>query len=230
MMLMPCLQPIIVKARVIGDWSFVAMANIDGLHATDVRKDLFDMQIVTDGLPPGTSTFLKHFITTDAYAEMKGEYEFLMKYRQQFACLRYPPVFVTADSVVVCSGHILLVQRKANPGRNLFAIPGGFVEQNETLKEAAIRELIEETKLKIPIKVLNGSIAKSKIYDAPLRSQRMRTITNAFLVVLESGELPKVKGGSDAQKAFWMPLNEVNDNRDKFFDDHFHIIEDLIGI
>jgi bifunctional NMN adenylyltransferase/nudix hydrolase len=91
--------------------------------------------------------------------------------------------------------------------------------------DGAIRELKEETKIKVPVPVLKGSIKESKTFDAPNRSTRGRTITQAFYIDLGFDEkLPKVKGSDDAEKAFWVPLNEVVAQRDKFFEDHFHII------
>lgn len=53
--------------------------------------------------------------------------------------------FVTVDSIVLKSGHVLLVRRKSAPGKNLFAFPGGYLQQNESLVDCAIRELREET-------------------------------------------------------------------------------------
>ena len=135
---------------------------------------------------------------------------------------------MTVDAVVVQSGHILLVKRGDMPGKGQLALPGGFLNQNETMLDGAIRELKEETKIKVPVPVLKGSIKESKTFDAPNRSSRGRTITQAFFIDLGVGELPKVKGADDAEKAFWVPFNEVK--QEKMFEDHFHIIDNFINI
>ena len=154
---------------------------------------------------------------------------FINKYKSAWAAAPYAPTFVTCDAVVVQSGHILLVERKANPGKGLWALPGGFVNQDERLVDAALRELREETKLKVPAPVLKGSIKQQKVYDEPSRSERGRTITHAFHMELAAdAKLPKVKGADDAKCAFWLPLNELSSKR--MFEDHYFIIQDILGL
>ena len=90
-----------------------------------------------------------------------------------------------------------------------------------------IRELREETGIKVPAPVLVGNIKDTKVFDAIDRSARGRTITHAFKIVLPDGPLPKVKGMDDAEKAQWIPIAEVKS--DMTFDDHFDIIQWAIG-
>lgn len=159
------------------------------------------------------------------------EYEFIKKYKKQWEVAPYPPTFVTVDAVVTQSGHVLLVKRKDQPGKGLYALPGGYLNQTETLQEGMIRELYEETRIDVPKPVLVGSIASQHTYDDPNRSLRGRVITEAFHIKLKDlPTLPKVKGSDDAEKAFWMPLGEVKISRDKFFEDHYSILEHMIGI
>ena len=106
---------------------------------------------------------------------------------------------------------------------------GGFVDQQETLIEACIRELREETRLKVPEPVLYGSLKSQRVFDDPYRSARGRTITHAFMFELKpDAGLPKVKGGDDAKSAFWLPLAEVQP--ELLFEDHFHIIRAMTGM
>jgi len=146
-------------------------------------------------------------------------------------CPKYPPVFYTADAVVVQAGHILLVKRGGFPGQGLWALPGGFVNETEDSRVAAIRELREETRLAVPQPVLNGSITESREFSDPYRSQRGRTVTMAYKFELSDnngGGLPKVKGADDAVKAVWVPISELR--RDKMFEDHYDIIECMVGL
>ncbi|MBN6741873.1 NUDIX domain-containing protein, partial [Acidithiobacillus sp. MC6.1] len=158
------------------------------------------------------------------------EYAFLKNYHQQFASYPYPPVFVTVDAVVIHSGHILLVERKAEPGKGLLALPGGFLDQRERIEDGMLRELKEETNIKVPVPVLRGSIRASRVFDTPERSQRGRTITHAFHIEFPSGELPRIKGGDDAVKAIWLPLSAFYALDGAMYEDHWHIAAGFIGL
>jgi bifunctional NMN adenylyltransferase/nudix hydrolase len=124
---------------------------------------------------------------------------------------------------------VLLVRRRAEPGKGLWAFPGGFVDKNENLQSAVIRELHEETRLKLPAPVLRGSIKSREVFDHPERSLRGRTITHAYYFEFPSGELPPVKGGDDAEHAQWIPISEAMEMEEQFFEDHFHILEHFLG-
>lgn len=204
------------------------------LSSTLIREYLFQHinnynDVLKDFVSPSTiETFnsnQKNLIT------LKEEYDFIKKYKTQWETSPYPVTFVTVDALVAQSGHILLVKRRAAPGKGLLALPGGFLGQNETLLEATLRELKEETKLSVPIPVMMGSIKNQKTFDNPHRSDRGRTITQTtYFHLTDQNELPKVKGSDDAEKAFWMPFSDVVMNRDQFFEDHFSIIENMVGI
>ena len=139
----------------------------------------------------------------------------------------YAPTFLTCDAVVVQSGHVLLVKRGANPGKGLWALPGGFVNQNERIQDACMRELREETRLKVPLPVLHGSVKNKEVFDHPDRSLRGRTVTQAFYIELPPGKLPQVKGGDDAASAKWVPLAFVRE--EEMYEDHYHILTHFLG-
>lgn len=217
-------------------WTSIEVSNIDDLNATDIRDVFFgasdDVQFhltVGSKLPTGIHNWLHAFMLRPEYEQLVNEYAFIKKYKQAWNVAPYAPTFVTVDTVVVQSGHVLLIRRRAEPGKKLFAIPGGFVNQKERLIDAAIRELREETKLKVPDPVLRGSIKGTFIADDPGRSLRGRTITHAFFIELPPGELPKVKGSDDADKAKWVPLNVFSKMEDQMFEDHYHIINHFLG-
>jgi bifunctional NMN adenylyltransferase/nudix hydrolase len=113
------------------------------------------------------------------------------------------------------------------PGKGLFAIPGGFINPGETLENAMIRELREETRIKIPEPVLRGSIIASEVFDDPNRSRRGRTITHAYLIHLKNEKkLPHIKGSDDADKAIWVPIDALDSST--LFEDHYRIIKKMI--
>lgn len=218
-------------------WHNISVENYQSVSATPFRDLFFSTNYENvlkewqqkEFLPQSVANWLRNFAELNpAYQQVCEEIGFIKKYKQAWRNAPYPPIFVTVDAVVVQSGHVLLVQRKANPGKGLWALPGGFVNQDEKLQDACLRELREETKLKVPVPVLKGSIKKQGVYDDPYRSARGRTITHAFYIELEpQAELPKVKGGDDAKLAQWIPLAELNSQT--LFEDHYFIIEDLLG-
>jgi bifunctional NMN adenylyltransferase/nudix hydrolase len=228
--------------RMFPQWDLVEAPNHEQRNATDIRKLLFESaalpddakgqwMLVESAVPAGVLSFLRAFANGEAFAQLVREHSFIQTYKAQFASLPYPPIFVTVDAIVVHSGHILLVKRGAEPGKGLWALPGGFVNQNETLLDACLRELREETRLKLPVPVLKGSIKGQRVFDKPDRSARGRTITHGFYFDFASGELPLVKGGDDAAKARWVPLAEFFDDcESRMFEDHFGIVCSFLGV
>lgn len=214
-------------------WDRVEVDLIEPLNATDIRDIYFRKDVNTKFLsgvvPASTLVFLENFRNTHDFEQIIREREFVANYKRQYEGLPYPPIFVTSDAVVVCSGHVLMIKRRAEPGKNLMALPGGYVnaKTDKSVEDAAIRELREETMIKVPVPVLRGSIVYGKVYDAIDRSQRGRVITHAFLIQLPDGQLPKVKGSDDAIKAKWIPFAEIKS--EETFEDHYEIIRDLVG-
>lgn len=210
-------------------WQAVDVDAYADLNATELRQQFFLHGHLQEACPQPVNEFLQSFQATETYQYIADEWAFIRAYQQGWEQAPYPPTFVTVDAVVVQSGHVLLVERKARPGKGLFALPGGFVNQYERLQDAVIRELREETRIKVPAPVLAGSISKEQVFDDPHRSSRGRTITHAYLMELkpDAGGLPKVKGGDDAAHAFWMPLGDLDP--EQMFEDHFHIINAMLG-
>lgn len=217
-------------------WEYHGLPLMEILSATDIRdlyfQEGFNQGFIAGVVPRSTLQFLNKFRFTQEYTDIIESREFHKKYRKPYENLPYPPVFLTTDAVVTQAGHVLLVRRRALPGRGLWALPGGFfdAEGDRDVTSAMLRELKEETKIDLPIKILKGSIKEQKIFDAKERSARGRTVTVAFHVSLTDGEwnLPKVKGSDDAEKARWFPLNEVK--REIMFEDHFDIISHFVKL
>lgn len=210
------------------------------IDATTIREAflsrVWNETIYEDALPPYVADSIERILHTpgkdkwmEPFHNLFEDYDMVKDYKKQWENAPYPPTFVTVDSVVVSSGHILLVERKASPGKGLIALPGGFLNQKETLLTASIRELREETKLKVPEDVIRGSLRSQHTFDAPNRSSRGRTITTAFYFDLgNQKKLPKVRGADDAKSAFWVPLNDIETT--KVFEDHAGIISHFTGI
>ncbi|XAQ44837.1 bifunctional nicotinamide-nucleotide adenylyltransferase/Nudix hydroxylase [Ralstonia solanacearum] len=218
--------------RMFPQWPLVAVDASEDVSSTEIREQYFaerSNSFVSWAVPAPVFAWLEAFRNQPAFAQLKAEAEFIATYRKAWSAAPYPVTFVTVDAVVVHSGHLLLVRRRSEPGRGLWALPGGFVGQDERLETACIRELREETGLKLPEPVLRGSVKDRQVFDHPQRSLRGRTITHAFLFHFPVGELPRVKGGDDADKARWVPLNDFARMRDVMFEDHFDIAYHFLG-
>ena len=135
-------------------------------------------------------------------------------------CYDYPRPAVTADIAVLRLDkvpEILLIQRLEPPFRMLWALPGGFMEMEETLEETARRELMEETGIKA------GELIRFDSYDKPGRDPRGRTITQVFVMIWKT-DMGTPKAGSDAAKLKWFGLNELPE----LAFDHQEIVGDVI--
>jgi bifunctional NMN adenylyltransferase/nudix hydrolase len=215
-------------------WELFNSAHVSGISTSDLREHWFASDTERDllieaAVPESIFAMLRGFREGPHFEQLVREHEFIKAYRQGWAAAPYEPSFVTVDAVLVHSGHVLLIRRRAEPGKGLWAFPGGFVDPHETLKTAVIRELREETRLKLPAPVLLGSIRGHEVFDHPQRSLRGRTFTHAFFFDFPAGELPPVKGCDDAEHAQWLPISEAMEMEEQFFEDHFHILEHFIG-
>jgi 8-oxo-dGTP diphosphatase len=118
----------------------------------------------------------------------------------------YPRPMVTVDAVVLrkngSSTEVLLIKRGRYPYEGMWALPGGFVDMEETLEEAIVRELEEETGLK------NVELRQLHAYSEIHRDPRGRNISITFYgsTDLQNSE---VFGGDDAADARWFPVDQM---------------------
>jgi bifunctional NMN adenylyltransferase/nudix hydrolase len=210
------------------------------LSATKVREWVFNQSCdhitiranfdnIIDSVPSTTVELLEGFKLTREFEQLVKEYEFIQKYKRAWKAAPYAPIFSTVDNVVIQSGHVLVNVRDDYPGVGLWALPGGFLEQDETLLQGAIRELIEETSISLSKAQLLGSVRSKEIFDHPDRSLRGRTITTAFLLKLDDSKpLPKVKPQKgEVQKVMWLKINEALKHPENWFEDHYHILQTM---
>ena len=218
-------------------WPLLKQPNYRGINGTDIRANYFDPdkhpRTFDNDVPIGMSLWMKAWRESnpDRYDNITQENSFLEVYNARWKGTPFPVNFVTADAVVVQSGHILMVRRGINPGKGKLALPGGFVGTNETIFDASVRELYEETKIGISKKLLRRAFVADKVFDHPKRSQRGRIITHAHLFELsQGGPLPSVKGSDDAFEALWIPFNDIGLQEQEIFSDHIHIINYFINL
>ncbi len=128
--------------------------------------------------------------------------------------MEYKNPKLTVDGIVVRENSILLVKRKKEPFKGMWALPGGFVNYGEKVEDAVVREVKEETGLDTEIERLFG------VYSDPDRDPRGHTVSIVFILREVGGRL---EGGDDASEAKFFPLN----NLPELAFDHSKIISDF---
>ena len=138
---------------------------------------------------------------------------------------QYPAFAVTVDVVILTMSagalHVLLVRRGEDPFEGFWAIPGGFKRPNETLDEAANRELREETGVDAP-----PVLAQFGAYGDPGRDPRMNVVTVGYLAVLR--DVGEIVAGTDAADAALTPVSDVLGGKLQLAFDHQLIVRDAI--
>ena len=138
---------------------------------------------------------------------------------------QYPAFAVTVDVVILTMSagalHVLLVRRGEDPFQGFWAIPGGFKRPNETLDEAATRELREETGVAAP-----PVLAQFGAYGDPGRDPRMNVVTVGYLAVLR--DVGEIVAGTDAADAALTPVADVLGGKLQLAFDHGQIVRDAI--
>ena len=185
---------------------------------------------LVDQVPPSTIAFLRAWTALPFFAELAVEWRMLKRYKEAWRAAPYAPTFVTVDAVLQCAGQVLLIRRGKAPGRGLLAVPGGFIEERETTWQSCLRELEEETHLKLLDETMRRALRSTAVFDHPDRSQRGRTITHAHHFDLGDRELPEARADDDAAAVEWVRVADLAGMEDRFFDDHFHMLDHFLGL
>jgi len=137
----------------------------------------------------------------------------------------FPAFAVTVDVVILTMSEgrlqVLLVRRGVDPFQGMWAIPGGFKRPEETLDEAAKRELHEETGV-------DGAALLTQFgtYGDPGRDPRMNVVTVGYLAVLR--EIGEIVAGTDAAEAALVPVAEAVNGKMELAFDHKRILRDAV--
>ena len=214
-------------------WQHVDVDNYCAFNATDFRKKLFkDVLInpeymVSKDQSQGSYYWLTKFIQSSEFRALKHEYDVIESYHKSWELAPFAPMFVTTDAMLIVNGYLLLIKRKDAPGKDLWALPGGFLEQDERVIDGVMRELFEETQVGLPQSRLQESLVATEVFDYPGRSERGRVITHLGLFAIDNtgNYLPTVKADDDAKEAKWFLLEQVLEHMSsQLMDDHYQII------
>lgn len=217
-------------------WEVFPVEQTSTFHSTAIRHDYFRKSpiIPTAVCSEKVQKYLSSYMYTKQFTNMVKEFEFHEQYWKQWG--KGP--FITTDAVVTQSGHILLINRGEHPGKNQLALPGGFLNQGETLEQGVIRELLEETRIDdgkskkakaMPAGILKNYIKTMQMFDDPDRSTRAHIVTAAFHFELpDADKLWSVEGADDAAHAAWYPIGTIPP--EDFFEDHYFIMSKMLGL
>lgn len=121
----------------------------------------------------------------------------------------------TVDVIIQRDSKVLMVRRKNQPFQGQLALPGGFVNEGETVEDAMKREAVEETSLEVePIEILGA-------YSDPKRDPRKHIMTVVFVGIIVGGS---AKAGDDAATIEWVELADIERQQIAF--DHAMILHD----
>ena len=122
----------------------------------------------------------------------------------------------TVDVIVQRDSKVLMIKRKKDPFKGYLALPGGFVNEGETVEEAMKREAKEETSLEIePVDILG-------VYSDPRRDPRKHSMSTVFVGIIVDG---KDIAGDDAASIEWVELDQIEKQQQMAFD-HLQMIKD----
>jgi bifunctional NMN adenylyltransferase/nudix hydrolase len=221
-------------------------------NATDIRRAMFEgnVESVRESMTPTAFEYLRNWMHSSTFARLQREYVARKKTKSRLYFVNedgtlaldaegkprpcpYDAMAYCTDNVIIWRGHILLIRRRSEPGKGLWALPGGHLNTNEWIKDCAVRERQEETHIMFYSKrklFLNAEwCGKQHQFDAPGRSENGRKITTAFLWVIPDEFEVEVQADDDADRAQWFSFYDVLEKMDyDLFEDHQQIIAHMI--
>jgi bifunctional NMN adenylyltransferase/nudix hydrolase len=221
------------------DWGWRSVEPVAGVDASRVLDTLFGADAddpermlirVADVLPASTVDFLRDWMAKRGSEQLRPEWQMLRDYKSSWACAPHPPVLFTVDCVVRCRDHVLLIRRAHAPGKGLIGVPGGFMEERETARQTAERELEEETHLDVPSTSLRACLKSTALFDRPGRSSRGRTLTHVHFFDLGDRPLPAIRADDDAAEVQWLPIDALPPLEGEFLEDHFQMLDHFLGL
>ena len=130
---------------------------------------------------------------------------------------RYKNPTPTVDVILERDSNVLMVRRKKDPFKDYLSLPGGFVNEGETVEDAMKREAMEETSLEVhPIEILG-------VYSDPTRDPRKHIVTIVFIGIIVGGS---VRAGDDAASIEWIKLADFKRQQQQIAFDHAQILHD----
>lgn len=211
------------------EWGYKECETIFQLDATTIREKMYMKELVQKAKPygefnemkmvsDGVLNFINGWSESEEFRLLRQEWEFIQTFQKQFEGLKNKPVFVTVDALFITRDReVLLLKRKEYPGLNMFAMPGGFINYDLTLRQS-IDAIVEK---KLGIDISNIKHTKMEVIDKPGRSLRGRTVTNVFV-------FENFKWDGLLKQGEFVKIGNLGMYRQQMFEDHFMIIDHLL--
>ena len=218
------------------NWKTDFSNKLEGFDATELRNLWYKGKQTNSFLwdYPKVSMSVKDWLYKQKFnVNLQGDWDYYQEEKKKFVDYPYPETlnFNCSDCVITCHGHVLMIKRGNFPGKDSWALIGGFKNYNETYFEAALRERTEEATFNLTEEQLKSCLVSSELFDDPKRSYGIPRITKAFLFDISKffprGELPVVVAGDDAADSRWTPIDNILTLND-IYDDHSKIIYKLV--
>lgn len=196
---------------------------------TDIRKEMYEDRTVSKDVPLKLRKGLREFMETAEFKRLKDEY-FYCRTRKAEAELAHKfnnPIEPVCHALVIHRGNALLVRRNGIRGKGQLAMPGGFLQSNETTREAAIRELREETG--IDLTQMRAQVLSSAV-EENLNGLSVRTLgINYCFVIHEEEEVEVEIDPNEVQEVLWIPVGDVAADTLPLFYNHLTAIRRLLS-
>lgn len=202
-----------------------------GISGTGIREQIYKRDYLENmSVPVPTKMKLSKLIRTEHMDHMRNEWDLCVRSKAtaKLAHAYNNPMEPVAHAVLVHKGNILLVQRNSVRGYGQWAVPGGFVENTETTKQAAIRELNEETGIYLP-RVRGAQLAYS--VEENLDDIATRTLgVNYLFLVHEDEKLEITLDPEECLGYKWVPIMDICNEKDILFYNHNLVVQRLISM
>lgn len=144
----------------------------------------------------------------------------------------FPMVSIGIDAIVIkedvdqMEDSVLLIQRKCEPYKGMWALVGVFVEQDEFIIDAVKREVKEE----IGLVLANDQPSFFTYVDTPNRDPRQRTISFVYDIYITEEEAKSIVGGDDAENPTWFLVRDIIDHKIQLAFDHQEILDEYFAV
>lgn len=207
-------------------WKFIDTGNYDNLNSTDFRKSYFLSQKPNYScIPKKTKVWLEKFRQTKSFQNIKSEMRWIKKEKS----LALDTLVFESHCLVLCGNYILLTKRKSQPGRNLFSLPGGTLNENEEKKHGAHRYLKEQTNIQLAKEKLDYFFTLEEDFNYPQRNPIYRSRTRVFFYQMHFAPCPNIHPGGEAKEVHWIMLDNLPLLENQFYSDHYQILQILLG-
>lgn len=222
------------------EWAKLTVTQEHDINATALRDVFFEgsdpdarLAVLAPYVNNGVLNYLQAWARLPLYAARVAEHKAVNDYRAKWG----QGPFLTADAVVTVTvnnvQYVLLVQRKGDGldcGAGLWGVPGGFLDPGERHYDAALRELWEETGLKLLPSTMRHALKSVQMFDHPGRSARARLITQAHEFSLgHQVALPEVHASSEVLAVKWAAVPELGQYVGNMLDDHDVVLDHFVG-